>query len=187
MATAKAQLWNVALDQHGYVTRANARELGIDKHTVDMLSARRQIHRVAHGVYRFPQLPATEFDPYMLAVLWTATTTACLSHDTALAAHEVCDINPHRIHITVPNARRIRRTGADRYAIHRQDLTAEQIGWWQQIPTTTLPTTIAQCVASGVPGYLLRQALTAGRARGRLTAAETDRLKRALDARDNDK
>jgi len=27
----------------------------------------------------------------MLAVLWTGTPTTCLSHDSALAAYEVCD------------------------------------------------------------------------------------------------
>jgi predicted transcriptional regulator of viral defense system len=46
-----------------------------------MLSSRGQLERVAQGVYRFPQLPVTEYDPYMLAVLWTGVPAACLSHD----------------------------------------------------------------------------------------------------------
>lgn len=184
MATAKEQLWDAALDQYGYVTLRDAATLNIDDDAVRMLVARRQLDRVAHGVYRFPQLPVTEYDPYMLAVLWTGTPTAALSHDSALAAYEVCDINPDRIHITVPAARRIRRSGGDRYVIHHQDLAAAQVGWWQQIPTVTLPTAMAQCIASGVPGYLLRQGLTAGRARGQLNAAEADTLRRALEARD---
>ena len=186
MATAQEQLWDVALDQYGYATLRDAVELGIDDYAVRMLVARGQLDRVAHGVYRFPQLPVTAYDPYMLAVLWTGTAAACLSHDTALAAYEVCDINPDRIHVTVPRTRRVRRRGGDLYAVHHQDLTTEQIGWWQQIPTATLPTAMTQCIASGVPGYLLRQALTAGRGRGELTAAEADTLERALDARDAD-
>jgi|GEM_PF-4217447 len=43
---------------------------------------------------------------------------------------------------------------------------------------------MAQCIATGVPGYLLRQALTTGRARGELNATEADSLGRALEARD---
>jgi hypothetical protein len=31
--------------------------------------------------------------------------------------------------------------------------SAEQIGWWQQIPAATLPTAMAQWIAVGVPGY----------------------------------
>ena len=96
----------------------------------------------------------------------------------------MCDINPDRIHVTVARGRRIRRSGGELYVIHYQDLPAEQIGWWQQIPAATLPTAIAQCIASGVPGYLLRQALAAGRRRGELSAAQLDSLQRDLDARD---
>jgi predicted transcriptional regulator of viral defense system len=184
MATAQEQLWDVALDQYGYVTLRDANRLGIDDYAVRMLVARGQLDRPAHGVYRFPQLPATAYDPYMLAVLWTGAPEAAVSHDSALAAYEVCDINPDRIHVTVARGRRIRRSGGELYVIHHQDLPAEQIGWWQQIPAATLPTAIAQCIASGVPGYLLRQALTAGRSRGELSAAQLDSLQRDLDARD---
>lgn len=182
--TARQELWDVAVDQYGYVTMHDAHDLGIEQPTVEMLVARDQIERVAHGVFRFPDLPVTEFDPYMLAVLWTGTTDACLSHDTALAAYDVCDINPDRIHLTVPKARRIRRRGGDLYVVHHADLTTDQLGWWQRIRIVTLPTAIAQCIDSGVPTYLLRQALSAGRARGLLTVEQTHHLDTRLESRD---
>lgn len=184
MATAQEQLWDVALDQHGYVTQRDARALDIDKLTVDMLSARRQLDRVAHGVYRFPQIPATEYDPYMLAVLWTGAEEACLSHDSALAAYAVCDINPNRIHVTVAARRRIRRAGGDRYVVHYQDLLPAQVGWWQEIPTVTLPTAIGQCIDAGVPTYLLIQALENAAKTGDLVSADRTRLQAELSARD---
>lgn len=40
------------------------------------------------------------------------------------------------------------------------------------MPTATLVTAMAQCTGAGVPGYLLRQAAAAGRARGDLSTAE---------------
>lgn len=120
----------------------------------------------------------------MLAVLWTGEPAACLSHDSALGGLRGVRHQPGRIHLTDPAARRIRRRGGDRYVIHHQDLAAEQIGWWQQIPTATLPTAMAQCIATGVLGYPLRQALTAGRARGGLSAVEADTDEHALEARD---
>lgn len=165
MTTARQRLWDPALDQHGFVTMDDANGAGLTKAMIDNLVARRRLLRVAHGVYRFPELPATEFDPYMLAVLWTRAPEACLSHDTALAAYDVCDINPDRIHLTVNRRRRIRRTEGERYLVHYQDLRREEIGWWQQIPTAKLPTAIKQCIDTGVPTYLLRQAITnAGKA-----------------------
>lgn len=184
MDLARNRLWEIALDQYGYVTLRDAEGLGIDEYAVRMLAARGQIERVAHGVYRFPQFPVGEYDPYMLAVLWAGTESACLSHDTALASYDVCDINPDRIHLTLPKSRRIRRRGGELYVVHHEDLATEQIGWWQQIPTVTLATAIAQCVATNVPGFLVRQALTAARNRGALTQAEADDLSRKLEARD---
>jgi hypothetical protein len=50
--------------------------------------------------------------------------------------------------------------------------------------SVTLPTAMAQCIASGVPGYPPRQTLTTGRARGQLSAAEADTLEPGLQARD---
>jgi len=59
MATARARLWDVALDQYGYVTLHDAAELGIEDDTVRKLCARKELDRPAHGVYHFPQLPAS--------------------------------------------------------------------------------------------------------------------------------
>ncbi len=152
-------LREVALDQHGFVTTMQAVEQGVSHAELSTIVARDRLERVAHGVYRVPQVAETEFDQYQLAVLWTGAPGACLSHDTALAAWEVNDINPDRIHLTVASHRRIRRGGGDQYAIHHDDLDARQMTWWQGIRIVTVPTAIGQCIASGVPTYLIRQAL----------------------------
>jgi predicted transcriptional regulator of viral defense system len=120
----------------------------------------------------------------MLAVLWTRAPEACLSHETALDAYAISDVNPNRIHVTVAKHRRLRRASGDDYVIHREDLTPAQIGWWQEIPTVTAATAVAQCIAYGTPTYLLRQGIDRGHAQGYLTTAERDELARALQARD---
>lgn len=89
MATARERLWESAVDQYGFVTTDDVADAGLTKAMIDNLVGRRRLTHVAHGVYRFPEIPATEFDPYMLAVLWTGAPEACLSHDTALAAYEL--------------------------------------------------------------------------------------------------
>lgn len=180
---ARQLLWDIALDQHGFVTVDDALAAGISRTAVDMLLRRGTLTSAGAGVYRFPGFPETPQAPYMRAVLWTRTPGACLSHDTALSLHELCDINPDRVHLTVPLARRIRRAGGDLYVVHREDLRPEQIGWWELVPITTPATAIGQGIRNAVPSYLLRQALDRGRRTGQLTAAEHDDLESALEAR----
>lgn len=182
--SAQELLWDAALDQHGFVTLSDARRLGVSTDAVAMLAHRGKIQRVATAVYRFPRFPAGPNAPYMQAVLWTGHDQACLSHDTALALYEVSDINPDRVHLTVPRNWRIRRSGGDLYVVHHEDLTKSEIGWWDEIPAVTLATAIRQCISSGTPTYLLRQALERGLDTGRLNVADQQDLARRLDERE---
>ena len=66
------------------------------------MERRGTIERVARGDYRFPLLePNAEVGQLAEATLW-ANRRGTLSHDTALDLHELCDINPAQIHITIP-------------------------------------------------------------------------------------
>lgn len=125
----------------------------------------------------------SQYDPYMVAVLWTRAPEACLSHETALDAYAISDVNPNVIHVTVAAGRRLRRAAVEGYEIHHQDLTPDQIGWWQEIPTVTPVTAVEQCLAYGTPTYLLRQALERGHRQGYLTTAGRERLDTALESR----
>jgi len=176
-------LWEIAETQRGFVTARQATGLGIDKAALQMLVHRGTLDRVAFGVYRFPRYPVSPYDPYMLAVLWTRADEACLSHETALDAYGISDVNPNVIHVTVSRHRRLRRVGGDGYVVHHEDLAPDQVGWWQEVPTVTAATAIAQCIAYGTPTYLLRQAFERGHTRGYLTAAERDQLAQALGER----
>jgi len=180
---AQGVLWDLAADQHGFFTTSDALGAGVTRKAVDHLLARREVDRVGHGVYRFPTFPTSPADPYQLAVLWTGTAGACLSHETALEVHGVTDLLPDRIHVTVPAGRRIRRAGGEAYCVHRQDLTADQLGWWEQIATVTLPTAIIQCIGWGTPTYLIRQGIDQGTRTGALLAEEAGALTTRLEAR----
>jgi predicted transcriptional regulator of viral defense system len=176
-------LWEVAAAQHGYFTLRDASAEGIDDYAVRMLAARNQVTRVAHGLYRFDKFPVTRASAFMEAVLWTGTGGACLSHETVLAVRELCDINPDRIHLTIPRDRRVRRAGGDRYVLHYQDLDTGDVGWWNEVPAVTAACAIWQCIGAGTPTYLLRQALDTGRRRGDLVARVADELDTMLAER----
>ena len=176
-------LREIALDQHGYVTMAQALDAGLTHPIVSTMLHRDRLQKVAHGVYRVPQVPITQYNHYMLAVLWTGAPEACLSHETALEAYNVSDIFPAKIHVTVAKGRRIKRAGGEKYVLHRDDINQEQITWWEQIPIVRLPLAIEQCIASGVPTYLIRQALERAPRRGLLLPKEVDRLTDLLEVR----
>ena len=184
VTTKLERLREVALDQHGLVTTAQAGDGGVSHAELSMMVARDRLERVAHGVYRVPQVVQTEFAQYQLAVLWTGAPEACLSHDTALAAWDISDINPDRIHITVARHRRIRRAGGERYMIHHEDIGASGVTWWQGIRVVNVPTAIGQAIASGVPTYLIHQALDRAGRTSRLPVQDRERLAHELEARD---
>ncbi|MDR1187699.1 MAG: type IV toxin-antitoxin system AbiEi family antitoxin domain-containing protein [Bifidobacteriaceae bacterium] len=177
-------LREIAMDQHGFVTTAEAADEGVGSAQLAMMVKRGRLERVAHGVYRVPQVPANRYDNWAKAVLWTGAPEACLSHETALAAWGITDINPDRIHILVGKNRRLRRAGGGRYIIHHHDLAPERRVWFEQIPITDVPTTVEQCIDSGTPTYLVKQALERTAGTSRLAPHERERLARKLGERD---
>jgi predicted transcriptional regulator of viral defense system len=183
VVTQLERLREVALDQHGFVTTAQALAAGVSDASLAMMVRRGRLARVAHGVYRVPQVPVTQYDPFMLAVLWTGAGEACLSHDTALAAWEISDINPTAIHLTVAKHRRIKRVGGEGYVLHRENLVPKQLTWWHEIPIVTIPTTIEQCIRTGVATYLVRQAIERATSTGDLLGTAADRLTKELEHR----
>ncbi len=177
------KLREVALDQYGYVTTVQAEEEGVTRHSLAALARRNRLERVAQGLYRVPQVPETQYDSLMKAVLWTNLAEAALSHETALDAYGVCDINPTRIHVTVGKGRRISKSGGEGFAVHFQNVDPDQKTWWHRIPIVTLPCAIEQCIVTDVPTYLVRQAIDNGERERLLTAEEAQCLRGELDGR----
>ena len=82
------KLRGIALDQYGYVTASQALDAGVGRAALSMLKKRGRVELVAHGVYRVPQVPPTELDRFMLAVLWTGAEEAALAASEVSAAEE---------------------------------------------------------------------------------------------------
>lgn len=172
------ELLERANDQYGYVTADDARAVGVDPVQLRIMSHRGLLERVARGVYRFSVVPATALDQYMEAVLWPRT-TAALSHETALDLHDLCDVNPARIHVTVPGGYRLRRDVPMMYQLHRRDLDPDDITQHEAIPIVTVYRAVHDGIEANLGGHLIDQAIVAARRRGLLTRAELRTLTRA--------
>lgn len=154
--TIRQQLWEVAADQYGYVTTADAAALGIPAVELGKLAHRGKLERVHYGVYRVPEIPVSDLDPYMLAVLW-AGGRGRLSHDTVLSLRRLCDVNPAQIHLTVPAGYRPRRKGGELYRVHHQDLADDDLDYIEAIPAVSVTTAIEQALET-LPHRLVKQA-----------------------------
>jgi len=180
--TVRDELWDVAVDQYGYVTAFNAHDLGVPVVELGKLASRGKLERVSYGVYRFPEWPVGANDHLMEAVLWTRDRRAALSHDTALSVYELSSINPDRVHLTVtPQSRALQRKqvpGA--YVVHFQRLGDDQIDWWEMIPTVTVVTAIEQCIDTRVRADLILQAIATAGQLGRITPETAERLEARL-------
>lgn len=160
MAELRNRLWDIAVDKYGYVTSTDADALGLAHTVLGKMASRGTLERVAFGLYRFPQWPVSANDSLMEAVLWTREPTAVLSHSTALDVLDLCDVNPAKIHVTIPKKRPLRRDRTpETYVIHRETLADEQRGWWEQIPTVTPDTAILQGIVEGLRPTLIEQAI----------------------------
>jgi predicted transcriptional regulator of viral defense system len=178
----QAQLWEVALDAHGYVTSDDARDLGVNVVELGKLSARKQLSRVGYGIYRFPQFPVSAWEPYMLAVLWTGS-RGVLSHTTAIDLYDLGDVNPDTIHVTVPVDYRPRRQGGELYTVHHQDLAGTETRRFEGIPIVKPAIAIDQAIDGHVASHLVRQAIDIARQRNLITKTERDRLTRKIGGR----
>ena len=78
--------------------------------------------------------------------------------------------------VPAPIGARIRRSGGNLYVLHQRELDDEQIGWWERVRIVTAGMAIEQCIGTGVPTYLIKQALDAASRRGAVRPSDLDRL-----------
>lgn len=172
----------LAAEQHGYVTTRDTRGIGVDPVQLRLLAARGRLERAGRGVYRVPVLPRGEHDDLAAAVSWTLG-RGVVSHESALSLHALADVNPSRIHLTVPRDNHPRAAGGELYRVHRRDLKANDITSVDAIPVTTVARTIKDCLATGTDPYQLRAAIERAEAEGTLRRGPAAELRAALDDR----
>lgn len=177
-------LLGLATEQYGYVTAEQAVELGFAKSRLPQMAARGVVERVGHGLYRFPALPHTALDQYMQAVLWPHRSHGVISHASALALHDLCDVNPAHIDITVPACYRVTRVPPSVYRLHHRTLRPTDIARHEGVPVVTPRRATLDGVEAHLRHGLIEQATETARRRGLITRAEAVELERALAGAD---
>jgi hypothetical protein len=118
-----------------------------------------------------PLIPAGPLDQYREATLWPSGVRGVVSNETALSLYELSDVNPAKIHITVPRAHRPQRATPVLYVVHRADLRDDEITAHEGIPIVTPVRGVLDAYAAGLGPALIEQAIADGQRRGVLTRA----------------
>lgn len=104
-----------------------------------------------------------------------------LSHETALAVYGISDANPANIHVTAPKSARLRGESQTSVVDHHAELASREITVFEGLPVTSIGRTIIDLLHSGGRLDLINQAITNAKHKGFISAAETQRIRRALN------
>ena len=165
------RLWNalieVAVENGGYITPDLAAPVGVPAIELRKMVSRHVLTSAGHGIYRVPGLPIDRYDEFILARLW-AKGRGVISHGSALLVHDLCDINPDKVHLTLPPEYRISRSGGEHYEIHIARLALDEIVDLEGVTLTTIVRTLHDA-STTVPRYLLAQAVATAVDRGTIS------------------
>jgi predicted transcriptional regulator of viral defense system len=170
------QLAQHAAENYGYVSGEDACELGVPIGTMNALARRGQLERVAHGIYRVPLIQPSALDEYMLATLWPGR-QGRISHESALGLFDMSDVNPAKIHVTVPASYRTHRDVPAMYVLHHEDLDEVDEANFEGIPVVSPAKAVRQSHAGHLGRSLLEQAIDDGVRGGWLRDRQADELR----------
>jgi predicted transcriptional regulator of viral defense system len=162
-------LFSKALEQGGYFTAKQARAAGYDYSHLDYHVSTGNFERVEHGLYRLASVPPAEHDDLVRLALWSRNRRdepqAVVSHESALILHDLSDLLPAEIHLTVPPT--FRKDPPAGCVLHKARLAQmdieERAGF---CVTTPLRTLLDAAAASGLPEEQLQKAVADALTRG---------------------
>ena len=183
VTTTSNALFEIVEQQQGYFTAKQAAQsgyqLGSQAHHVKLANW----VRVERGIYRLARFPQSDEEQLVIYSLWSRNRKGepegVYSHQTALSIHELSDVNPTKLHMTVPLRFRRRAQPPKILVLHSANLPEKDVEQRQGFAVTRPLRSIADLVATGsVSQDIVEQALSQGRQRGLITSREMTELQR---------
>jgi predicted transcriptional regulator of viral defense system len=141
--TCRSLLQAHAVEHHGYVTRQDARRLGVPGEAFDRMVERGRLARVAGDLYRLEGMPHSRRHTLAEAVLRVGR-DAFLSHDSVLALHELTEHEPQTVRVATPH--RHRSAGWPQHVeVLRRQVPAEDLTTYRGIRSTTVARALFDC------------------------------------------
>jgi len=161
-------LFSIAVEQGGYFTAKQAKEAGYGYPHLDYHVNAGNFERVEHGLYRMMDLPRGEHDELVRLSFWGRNRQdepqAVVSHESALILHDLSELLPGEIHLTVPPTFR-KKTPAG-CVVHKGKLAPTDIEDHAGFRITTALRTLLASAANHTPQEQLEKAISQALARG---------------------
>lgn len=175
------QLFETAAAQDGLFTTQQAAEAGYSPQLLAHHLRGGRMVRVRRGVYRLVHFPAGDHEDLTVVWLWSEQ-EGVFSHQTALALHDLSDVLPARVHLTLPAAWRKRRLRVpDGVILHYGDIAKTERSWFGPVPATAPLRTLEDCAAEHVSPELLRGAALDALHRGLVAHDELAAVEAAME------
>jgi predicted transcriptional regulator of viral defense system len=170
-------LYDVAEGQEGFFTTKQAKVAGFAENTHPYHVQAGNWIREHRGIYRLASFPRRERPDLVLWSLWSRNRAEAIqgvySHQTALSLHDLSDLMPAKLHMTVPMSFRRNSLIPLVLVLHFADLPQSDIGIAHGVRVTRPMRTLVDLMAGGdVPLGTLRQALREGLRRGLVRRSE---------------
>jgi len=157
----RQKLYNVASSQQGYFTAKQAFASGYSHRAQHYHKEKGHWIQIERGIFRVTNFPSSPYEDLVRWSLWSRNREdipqAVMSHETALSVHEISDLMPGKIHLTVPPNFRKKSPGG--CIIHKNILQPEDIEKREGFMVTKPLKTIIDVAEGGISNDYLEQAL----------------------------
>jgi predicted transcriptional regulator of viral defense system len=175
----RRRLFNLASEQAGYFTAAQAKDLGYSYQAQAHHVAAGNWMRIERGLFRLAEWIPDIHDDLARWTLWSRG-RGVVSHETALAVHGIGEFESARVHLTVPPDFTMRD---DAVVLHRAELTADDVQDRTGFRVTTPARSLIDAAATAPDEGQLARAVEDARQRGLVSVRSLLSRAEAVDAR----
>lgn len=179
------RLYQVASAQGGYFTASQALQAGYAYSQQHFHVERGNWLQIGHGLYRLHDYPPAEREDLIRWSLWSrnqrGSPQAMVSHDTALTVHELSDVMPAQVHLTVPPG--FRKKTPPGCVLHKANLAPGDVEWRDGYRVTTPLRTLLDVALSPLSQEHLDAAVSDALERGLVRRSQLENASYPLEAR----
>ncbi len=175
----RRRLFNLAAEQSGYFTAAQAKDIGYSYQAQAHHVAAGNWLRIDRGLFRLAEWIPDVHDDLARWTLWSKH-RGVVSHETGLSVHGIGEFESPRVHLTVPPGFSMRD---DAVALHHAELTDVDVVKRTGFRVTTSVRSIIDVAALSPDEDQLARAIDDARQSGLLTLRSLRSRAEAVDAR----
>jgi predicted transcriptional regulator of viral defense system len=177
---AHRRLYEIAEGQQGFFTTKQAKAAGFAENTHSYHVHAGNWIREHRGIYRLALFPATDHPDLVQWALWSRNrredTEGVYSYQTALSLWELSDVNPSKLHMTVPKRFRRNTKLPNVLVLHYDDVPERDTEVAQGFKFTKAIRTILDVIeADSVSKDIIRQAIRQALERGLINRKQVSR------------